>query len=135
MNDAGSLVPLGTEATAREEVVETSVASAWGSGELRVYATPAMVALVEKAAVEAVDSRLPEGWVTVGASVNIRHVAPTPVGMTVTARVEVIEVDGRRIDFRVRVEDKAEVVGTGEHSRYCVERGPFVADAQHKKRG
>ena len=87
---------------------------------IAVLATPDMVHLVEKAASDAVDPHLPEGWLTVGVKVNLTHLAATPVGFTAKARAELAEIDRRRLIFRVEVTDEVEKVGEGTHERFIV---------------
>jgi predicted thioesterase len=107
---------------------ENDTARHLGSGGVQVLATPQMVLLMERAAVAAVDPLLPEGYRTVGARLDIRHLAPTPVGFEVRAEAELLEVEGRRLTFRVQVreetpgkpEDEGEIVGTGLHERAII---------------
>ncbi len=91
-----------------------------GSGGVLVLATPHMVLLMERAGVAAVDSLLPEGYLTVGAALDVRHLAPTPVGFEVVARAELLEVDGRVLTFRVTLHDGTELTGEGLHRRAIV---------------
>lgn len=91
-----------------------------GSGGVQVLATPHMVLLMERAGVAAVDSLLPEGYLTVGAHLDVRHLSPTPVGFEVVARAELLEVDGRSLTFRVTLHDGFEVAGEGLHRRAIV---------------
>ena len=91
-----------------------------GSGGVQVLATPHMVLLMERAGVAAVDSLLPEGYLTVGAHLDVRHLSPTPVGFEVVARAELLEVDGRSLTFRVTLHDGMEVAGEGLHHRAIV---------------
>jgi fluoroacetyl-CoA thioesterase len=101
-------------------VAEEHTARHLGSGGVRVLATPQMILLIEWAGVAATDHLLPEGYLTVGAHLDVRHLAPTPVGFEVRAVVELVEVDGRRLSFRVNVHDGVELVGEGHHDRYIV---------------
>ncbi|MEJ2211414.1 MAG: thioesterase family protein [Anaerolineae bacterium] len=101
-------------------VAEEHTARHLGSGGVRVLATPQMILLIERAGVAAVDPLLPEGYLTVGAHLDVRHLAPTPVGFEVRAVAELVEVDGRRLSFRVTVHDGVELVGDGRHERYIV---------------
>jgi predicted thioesterase len=87
---------------------------------IAVFATPDMVHLVEKAASNAVEQHLPDGWLTVGVKVNLIHLAATPVGFTAKARAELVEIDRRRLVFRVEVTDQIEKVGEGTHERFIV---------------
>jgi predicted thioesterase len=101
-------------------VAEEHTARHLGSGGVQVLATPQMVLLMERASVAAVDPLLPEGYRTVGVSLDVRHLAPTPVGFEVRATSELIEVDGRRLAFRVQVHDGVELVGEGTHRRAII---------------
>lgn len=105
-------------------VAEEHTARHLGSGAVRVLATPQMVLLMEQASVAAVDPLLPDGSSTVGAHLEIRHLAPTPVGFEVRATAELVEVDGRRLTFRVQVFEEplgeAQLVGEGSHQRVIV---------------
>ncbi len=107
-----------------------------GSGTLEVFATPAMVALMEAAAYRSVAEALEPGTGTgtVGTLMNIQHVSATPVGMRVTAESELVEIDGRRLVFTVKALDEAGVIGTGTHERFIVADEKFMAKAE-KKRG
>ena len=96
-----------------------------GSGKIAVLATPVMVNLMEAAALAAVETRLPNGYQTLGIHLNVSHVAATPVGMSVHARAELIEVDGRRLTFQVSAEDENELIGEGTHERIIVDVARF----------
>jgi predicted thioesterase len=91
-----------------------------GSGGVQVLATPQMVLLMEQASVAVVDHLLPEGYSTVGAHLDVQHMAPTPVGFEVTATAELIEFTGRRLTFRVQAHDGFELVGEGTHQRVII---------------
>ena len=132
MKDAKCYLSVGVWAEVEEAVVGDNLASRWGSGSLDVYATPAMIALMEAAGVEAVDAKLPDGLITVGISVDVRHLAATPPGSRVRARAELVEVDGCRLVFAVSAWDHREKIGEGMHQRYCVERASFAQRAQGK---
>jgi fluoroacetyl-CoA thioesterase len=109
-------------------VAEEHTAKHIGSGGVQVLATPQMVLLLERAAVAAVDHLLPDGYRTVGVHLDVRHLAPTPVGFEVVATAELIEVEGRRLTFRVQAHDgpfgdaqgKVELVGEGTHQRAII---------------
>lgn len=113
-------------------VGRTDTAVALGSGSVEVLATPAMIALMEKAALTSVEPFLNAGQTTVGVSVNVRHLSPTPVGMKVRARSELTAVDGRRLVFKVFAYDEKEMVGTGTHERYVVDTDRFLDRAMKK---
>jgi predicted thioesterase len=111
------------EATVR--VTEALTAARYASGLVEAYATPAMVGLMENAAVEATRTHLAPGETTVGTELTIRHLAATPVGMSVRARAELVGVNGRKLDFRVEVWDEVEKIGEGTHVRMVVNEGRF----------
>jgi len=125
-------VQVGLKNTVSEVVTEEKTAKAVGSGSLPVYATPAMTCLMEKAATEAVESLMPEGWTTVGISLHAAHTAATPVGLTVRAEAEVTAVEGRKIIFTVRAFDDAGEIGVGSHERFAVAAEKFLAKAAAK---
>ena len=114
-------------------VTEQNTALKFGSGSVNVFATPAMIGLMEKASINCVDSYLPEGYASVGTKIDIRHLAPTPVGVKVTATAELIEIDGRKLKFRVQAFDNKEKIGEGTHSRYIIELDDFIHRAGKKR--
>jgi predicted thioesterase len=105
-----------------------------GSGGVQVLATPQMVLLMERAGVAAVDRLLPEGYLSVGAALDVRHLAPTPVGWEVVARAELLEVDGRALTFRVTLHDGMELTGEGIHRRAIVSLERFGQRVAEKAR-
>ena len=117
-------------------VAEEHTAQHLGSGAVRVLATPQMVLLMEQASVAAVDHLLPDDYCTVGAHLDIRHLAPTPEGFGVRAIAELIEVDGRRLTFQVQVFEEpfgeAQLVGDGIHVRAIVSLQRFGDGLAHK---
>ena len=123
----------GLEAKKTEIVTDKNTADVYGSGGLAVYATPAMIALMEGAALFAVQPLLPDGWTTVGTEVNIRHISPSPPGMKVRARAELLGIDGRTLSYKVEAFDEAGKIGEGIHGRYIVETGKFLAKTKAKK--
>lgn len=114
-------------------VDETNTAKTMGSGSLNVFATPAMIALIEKTALMSIASELEEGQTTVGTSLNIQHLAATPVGMKVTAKTELVEVDRRRLVFSAAVYDEAGLIGKGTHERFLVDGEKFQSKTDAKK--
>jgi fluoroacetyl-CoA thioesterase len=122
------LVP-GLSFSLTREVTRELSARHLGSGTVGVFATPSMVQMMEGAAVQAVQAHLPEGDTTVGYIVNIRHLAPTPLGHSVTATAELVEVDGRKLRFRVQAHDGDRLIGDGEHVRAIIHAAAFVEDA------
>lgn len=103
-----------------------------GSGTLEVFATPAMIALMEKTACESVQPYLEEGCGTVGTALNIKHVSATPVGMTVTCESVLTEVEGRRLTFIVLASDEHGLIGEGTHERFIVNNEKFQSKADSK---
>jgi len=97
-----------------------------GSGDVGVLATPAMIALMEGASLRCVQDALPEGQTTVGYIVNIRHLAPTALGRTVTVSARLDEVDGRKLKFHVEAREGDKVVGEGEHVRVVIDSAVFL---------
>ncbi len=122
----------GTKNTLERKVTEELSALSMGSGTLRVFATPAMIALIEETCWRSVAQQLEEGQGTVGTLLNVKHLAPTPLGMTVKCESELIEVDGRRIVFSVNVYDETGLVGSGTHERFIINESKFQAKANSK---
>jgi predicted thioesterase len=104
----------------------TNTAMAVGSGDLEVFATPAMIALMENAAARAVAAELPEGSTTVGTLVNVVHARATGLGDEVTASAELREVEGRKLIFHVAAHDSRGVIGEGIHERVIVDVDRFM---------
>ena len=122
----------GLEATVEETVTEEMTAQRLGSGEVPVLGTPAILALVEGAAVAAVTDALEPSETTVGASVELEHLAPTAVGASVTATAGLVEVNGRQLRFSFEVTDPAGPVARGSHVRVRVDRERFLARARER---
>ncbi|WP_297963152.1 thioesterase family protein [uncultured Anaerovibrio sp.] len=125
-------IKVGLKNTVKEQVWPKNTAKVMGSGCMEVYATPAMTCLMEKAAAEALEPFMEEGWTTVGISINVQHTAATPVGLAVRAEAEVTAVDGRKISFKVRAFDDKEEIGSGTHERFAVMSEKFMAKASGK---
>lgn len=117
-----------------QRVVERLTAAHVGSGTLRVYATPSMVMFIEETCRTMVEPYLAEGESTVGVSLKIRHLAPTPVGLEVRCRAEVVEVRDGLITFRTEVWDPAEKIGEGEHQRVVIAIDRFLRRVRAKQR-
>lgn len=128
---------LKTGLIGREQVIVSLSKSAkeMGSGSLEVFATPALCALMEAASVNALVGALEPGMTTVGVFMNLKHTSPTPLGMTVGAESELVEIDGRRLVFKITAYDKAGVVGTAEHERMLVDSAKLLAKADAKIHG
>ena len=127
------MLKTGIKGIASETVTVENCAKTVGSGELEVYATPSMIALVEKAAWMSVAEYLEEGQGTVGTKLNVSHVSATPVGMKVWCETELIEMDGRRLVFDVKAYDEAGLIGEGTHERFIVWNERFQQKADGKR--
>ena len=114
-------------------VTEAELARHIGSGTVLVLSTPMMIALVEKTCRLSVKPWLGEGQETVGTHVDVSHLAPTPVGMSVRCETELIEVDRRRLVFKVAVYDPDGLVGEGTHERFIIDEARFQAKAEARK--
>ena len=114
-------------------VTEEKTAQAMGSGTLPVFATPAMIALMENTASKSVEAKLDEGAGTVETLINVKHVAATPVGMDVTCETKLVEVDRKRLVFEVKAYDAAGVIGEGTHERFIIDNEKFLGKAEAKR--
>ena len=108
-------------------VSAANTALTMGSGDMEVFATPAMVALMENAAMKAVAPHLPEGSTTVGAMMETSHIKPSAIGETVNAEAVLEEIDGRKLTFKVTASDSKGTIGEGTHVRYIVDRERFLS--------
>ena len=113
-------------------VTESDTAAVYGSGSLEVFGTPAMIALMEKTALNSIVPYLDEGEGSVGTALNVKHTAATPVGMKVTCESELIEADRKRLLFRLSVRDEAGPVGEGTHERFVIQNDKFMEKANAK---
>jgi fluoroacetyl-CoA thioesterase len=113
-------------------VEEKHTAVHLGSGGVHVLATPIMVALMEAAARNLVDPKLEPGHMSVGTSLNIKHLAATPLGMRVTARAELASVEGRKLTFKVEAFDEREKIGEGAHTRAVINLERFLEKLRSK---
>ena len=113
-------------------VTEDITAHAMGSGGVHVLGTPAMLMLMEQAALEAVQVHLESGQTTVGTRLDVRHLAATPVGMDVTARARLVAVDGRKLTYEVEADDAREPIGAGTHERFVVDSDRFLSRVAEK---
>ncbi len=108
----------GLNAEIEITVSETDTAAHLGSGLVPVFATPALVALMENAAVHAIEGKLPKEQTNVGGQIDVSHLAATPVGMKVRTHAELIEVTGRKLTFQIRAWDEVDLIGEAKHIRY-----------------
>lgn len=122
-------VEAGRSAAVALTVGDADTAISMESGDVPVLATPRVVALMEAAAIAAIDGRLQEGLTSVGSRIEVDHLAPTDVGVTVVAHAVVTSADDRSITFDVVVDEEGSTVARGSHTRVVVERDAFVARA------
>ena len=104
-----------------------------GSGSSRVLATPWMIAFMERVSHRLLTCCLPEGYSSVGTHLDVRHLAPTPVGATIRVRAEVLQLDGIRVLFAVEAWDELEKIGEGRHERVVIEEARFLRRVEKKK--
>jgi predicted thioesterase len=132
--DDRSLLAPGCTGSVSLIVTEALTAPQLGSGRAPVFATPALVALLEGAAVACVEAKLDPGQETLGIHIDVEHIAATPVGLTVTATAELVEREGRKLVFDVTAHDERELIGRGRHTRLIVDCARFRAKVQAKGR-
>lgn len=113
-------------------VTKELTAISMGSGDLEVYATPAMIALMEGTASESVKPEFEEGQGSVGTSIDTKHLAATPVGMYVRCESELVEVDGRRLVFNITAYDEKDKIGEGTHERFIISNDKFQSKVNSK---
>ena len=116
----------GLEYTATEVVSKENTASKYGSGLVDVFATPAMVGLMENSCMNAVLPSLPKGFNTVGIEICVKHTKATPMGMKVFSKATLIEVDGKRLVFEVIAWDDEAEIGHGTHTRFIIDTQKFM---------
>lgn len=126
------MIEVGIMNRKEETVTRENSAAAVGSGLLEVYATPSMIALMEGCCHESVEAELEEGCGTVGISLNVKHMAATPVGMKVSCESELIKVDGRILTFTLKAFDEKEQIGEGIHERCIIYNEKFQKKAYGK---
>ena len=126
------MVELGIKGRQETTVTTANVATNVGSGKVQVFATPMMVALIEKAAVLSIEPYLQEGQSSVGTLINVSHVSPTPLGKTVWAETEVVAIDRRRVTFKVAAYDDKGLIGEGTHERFIIDVDKFVKKATER---
>lgn len=126
------MLQTGIKGEQQVKAVYENSAAAVGSGLLEVFSTPSMIALMEKTASSSVQPFLEDGQGTVGIELRVKHLAATPLGMTVRCESELTEVDGRRLVFSVKAYDDAELIGEGTHERFIINSEKFMGKAQAK---
>jgi len=121
------MIEIGMKHTSRLTVSESVTAVRIGSGDMAVLATPAMLALMENAAMMAVGGELEEGQTTVGGHIASSHLKPSKIGDTIEATAEVTVVDGKKIEFKVSAYCGETLLGEGTHLRFVVDREKFLS--------
>lgn len=121
------MLETGLSARSVTTVTAENTAAAMGSGDLPVFATPAMIALMEHAAMDAVAGSLPAGSTTVGSEMNATHLKPSGLGAEITATAVLTAVEGRKLTFNVGARDAQGMIGEGTHVRYIVDREKFMS--------
>lgn len=123
---------IGMKHTITEVVTAEKSAEQVGSGLLPVYATPAMIALMEKCASECVAPYIEEGKSSVGTLLNIKHLSASPIGIQITCTATLTEIDGRRLVFSLEASDEKGPIGEGTHERFIIDIDRFMAKCQSK---
>lgn len=121
------MIKVGLKHESQTVVSTTNTANTLGSGDMEVFATPAMIALMENAAMMAVAPYLDEGASTVGIEMASSHIKASPIGATITASAELISAEGRKLSFKVKAWDEQGVIGEGNHTRFVVDRERFLS--------
>ncbi len=120
------MLEIGLTHQSETKVGDNNTAIALGSGDLAVFATPAMVALMENAAMKCVAAHTEEGSTTVGTQISVSHLKASGVGATITASATVTAVEGRKISFKVEAHDTEGLIGEGSHTRFVVDKTKFM---------
>lgn len=123
---------IGLANIAENSVSNENIALTLGSGSLKVFATPALIRLIEISASQLLEKNLPTELTSVGISVDVKHTAPTPIGLKVRAEVKIISVEGRKITFEAVAFDEKGEIGRGQHERFIVDRKKFQMKADSK---
>ena len=126
------MIEIGIKGHQETIVGENNVATNVGSGKVKVFSTPMMIALMEKAACLSIEPFLEEGQSSVGTHVDVSHLSATPVGMKVWADSEVVAIDRRKITFSVKAYDERGLIGEGTHDRFIINIDKFQTSAQNK---
>jgi len=119
-------IPSGIKHSREVLVNNSDSACVFGSGKVNVFATPALIALLESTALESIASHMPEGYTSVGSEVNLKHLKATPIGMHVKAETYLRSADGRKLIFELHDWDDKGLIGIGTHTRVIVEEKGFM---------
>lgn len=123
---------IGLKNEKRNVVTEENTAQRLGSGTLKVYATPAMIALIESCCTESVENLLGKGITSVGTRLDVEHISASPIGAEITCQSTLKEFDGRKMIFLVEVFDNTGLIGKGTHERFTVKSEKFLEKAYNK---
>lgn len=126
------MIEIGIKGHQETTVTAANVACNVGSGTVPVFATPFMIALMEKAAVLSIEPLLEHGQSSVGTKINVEHLRATPIGKKVWAESEVVAIDRRKVFFKVAAYDEKGLIGQGEHERFIIEVESFINKANEK---
>ena len=127
------MLEIGMKGSAETVVTIDNTAKAFTSGALEVFATPAMISLMEETCWKMIQPELEDGLGSVGTKVNVSHMAPSAIGKTVVCEATQIEIDGRRLTFEVVCSDENGMVGMGTHERFIINNEKFMTKAEGKK--
>ena len=127
------MLEIGMKGNAETVVTLDNTAKAFTSGALEVFATPAMISLMEETCWKMIQPELEEGLGSVGAKVNVSHMAPSAIGMTIMCEATLIEIDGRKLTFEVVCSDENGMIGMGTHERFIINNDKFMTKAQGRK--
>ncbi|EFA77802.1 hypothetical protein PPL_09300 [Heterostelium album PN500] len=125
MSSPNLTAKVGDTHEVKSTVEEKHLANIVGSGDIEVFSTPSMIALMEKASVDCIKDKMGADWSSVGTSVNIAHLAATPLSLEVSAVATITAIDGKKVSFKVEASDATGKIGEGTHERFIVQRDRF----------
>ena len=123
------MLEIGIKGKDYDFVSKDNTAASLHSGALDIYSTPSMVTLMEKTCAESIEPELEDGYGSVGISLDIKHLSPSPIGIKINCESELIEIDRKRLVFKVKVFDEKGLIGEGTHQRYIVKNDIFLNKA------
>lgn len=135
MGFTGIMISVGMTKEGTTTVTDNNTAASMVSGAMPVFATPAMIMLIEKTAFECTQPFLGEGESTVGTYLDIKHTAASPVGAEIKCRVEIVEIDRSRLVFETKVRDEAGEIGSGRHERFIINNERFLSKVSDRLSG